>query len=90
MTFLERYLIAIDKCYVQSLNDPETEPFKSKYEARKIFEELHQETFNEESDIMIKEFQTLDLIEEDNKLKFIIIKSNEQVNEPSGKIYLIK
>ncbi|CAF1277879.1 unnamed protein product [Rotaria sp. Silwood1] len=83
MTFLERYLIAIDKCYVQSLNDPENEPFKSKYEARKIFEELHQENFDEESDIMIKEFQTLDLIEEDNKLKFIIIKSNEQVNEPS-------
>ncbi len=75
MTFLERYLTAIDKCYVQSLNDPETEPYKSKYEARKIFEELLKEDINEESQ---KEFENLDLIEEDEKLKFVIIKSDQQ------------
>ena len=78
MTFLERYLTAIDKCYVQSLNDPETEPYKSKYEARKIFEELLKEDVNEESDTLQKQFENLDLIEEDDKLKFLIIKSEQQ------------
>lgn len=37
MTFVERYSSALDKC---SIVDPETEPFRSKYEAKKIFEEL--------------------------------------------------
>ncbi|CAF4380931.1 unnamed protein product, partial [Rotaria sp. Silwood2] len=83
MTLLERYLIAIDKCYVQSLNDPENEPYKSKYEAKKIFEQLHEENIDEESDIMKKEFETLDLIEENNQQIFIIIKSDQQANEPS-------
>ncbi|CAF1321883.1 unnamed protein product [Rotaria sordida] len=83
MTLLERYLNAIDKCYVQCLNDPENEPYKSKYEAKKIFEELYKENLDEESDIMKKEFETLDLIEENNQRKFIIIKSDQQANEPS-------
>ncbi|CAF4223749.1 unnamed protein product, partial [Rotaria sordida] len=83
MTLLERYLNAIDKCYVQCLNDPEDEPYKSKYEAKKIFEELYKENLDEESDIMKKEFETLDLIEENNQRKFIIIKSDQQANEPS-------
>ena len=85
MKLIERYLAAIDKCYVQSLNDPETEPYKSKYEARKLFEELYDENINEESDIIRKEFETLDLIEDNDKLKFIVIKSGQQANEPSGK-----
>jgi len=84
MTFLERYLTAIDKFYVQSLNDPENEPYKSKYEARKIFEELYEENIDEESDIMKKEFENLDLIEEDDKLKFVIIKSDQSTKELSG------
>jgi hypothetical protein len=85
MTLLERYLTAIDKCYVQSLNDPEEEPYKSKYEARKIFEELREVEIDEESDIIQKEFETLDLIEQDNKLKFVIIKPDQQATETSGK-----
>jgi len=84
MKLLERYLIAIDKCYVQSLNDPENEPYKSKYEARKLFEELYEEDINDESEIIQKEFQTLDLIDEDNKLKFVIIQSDQQAKELSG------
>jgi hypothetical protein len=84
MTLLERYLIAIDKCYVQSLNDPENEPYKSKYEAKKLFEELYEEDINDESEIIQKEFETLDLINEDNKLKFVIIKSDQQAKELSG------
>lgn len=84
MTLLERYLIAVDKCYVQSLNDPETEPYKSKYEARKLFEELYDENIGEVSDLMKKELENLDLIEEDNKLKFVIIKSDEIGKELSG------
>jgi hypothetical protein len=84
MTFIERYLNAIDKCYVQSLNDPENEPYKSKYEARKIFEELYEEDIDETSDFMQKDFETLDLIEEDDKLKFVIIKSDQQAKEPSS------
>jgi hypothetical protein len=87
MTFLERYLTAIDKCYVQSLNDPETEPYKSKYEARKIFEELLEENVDEQSDILQKEFQTLDLIEDD-KRKFVMINSDQQAKESSGKYIL--
>ena len=85
MTLFERYLIAIDKCYVQSLNDPENEPYKSKYEARKIFEELREVEIDEESEIIQNEFQTLDLIEDDDKLKFMIINSNQQAKELSGK-----
>jgi hypothetical protein len=85
MALLERYLSAIDKCYVQSLNDPETEPYKSKYEARKILEGLYEEPIDEESDIIQHEFETLDLIEEDDKQKFIMIKSGEQAKEPSGR-----
>jgi hypothetical protein len=85
MTLLERYLTAIDKCYVQSLNDPEEEPYKSKYEARKIFEELREVEIDEESDIIQKEFETLDLTEQDNKLKFVIIKPDQQATETSGK-----
>jgi hypothetical protein len=84
MKLLERYLISIDKCYVQSLNDPENEPYKSKYEARKLFEELYEENINDESEIIQKEFQTLDLIDEDNKLKFVIIQSDQQAKELSG------
>ncbi|CAM2721141.1 unnamed protein product [Rotaria socialis] len=83
MKLLDRYLLAVDKCYVQSLNDPEAEPYKSKYEARKLFEELHAENIDEESDEIKKEFDTLDLIEENNKLKFIIKKPDEYLNEPS-------
>ncbi|UJR09813.1 hypothetical protein I4U23_014039 [Adineta vaga] len=83
MKFLERYSTAIDKCYVQSLNDPETEPYKSKYEARKIFEELYQENVDEQSDVLEKEFENLDLIEENEKQKFIMIKSDEQLKETS-------
>ena len=85
MKLLERYLAAIDKCYIQSLNDPETEPYKSKYEARKLFEELYDENINEESDIIRKEFETLDLIKDNGKLKFIVINSDQQANESSGK-----
>ncbi|CAF1537137.1 unnamed protein product [Adineta steineri] len=83
MTFLERYLIAVDKCYVQSLNDSETEPYKSKYEARKLFEELYDVDIDEKSDNLEKEFQTLDLIEEDDKKKFIMIQSDQQAKELS-------
>lgn len=84
MTFIERYLLAVDKCYVQCLNDPETQPYKSKYEARKIFEDLREENIDEESDTMKKEFETLDIISDDDKLQFIIRKSDEQLNELSG------
>lgn len=84
MTFLERYLTAIDKCYVQSLNDPEEEPYKSKYEARKLFEELHEEEIHEASDSLQKELENLDLIEENDKLKFMIIKPDELAKETSG------
>ncbi|CAF4372588.1 unnamed protein product, partial [Adineta steineri] len=83
MTFLERYLIAVDKCYVRSLNDSETEPYKSKYEAKKLFEELYDVDIDEKSDYLEKEFQTLDLIEEDDKKKFIMIQSDEQAKELS-------
>jgi hypothetical protein len=84
MTLLEQYLTAIDKCYVQSLNDPETEPYKSKYEARKLFEELYESEIPEESDILQKELQTLDLIEENNQFKFILIQSDEQAKQLSA------
>jgi hypothetical protein len=83
MTLLERYLTAIDKCYVQSLNDPETEPYKSKYEARKLFEELYDVEIPQESDILQKELQTLDLIEENNQFKFIFIQSDQPIKEVS-------
>ena len=84
MTLLERYLTAIDKCYVQCLNDPETEPYKSKYEARKLFEELYESEIPDESDILEKELQTLELIEENNQFKFILIQSDEQTKELSA------
>ncbi|CAF3973804.1 unnamed protein product [Rotaria magnacalcarata] len=86
MKLLERYLLAVDKCYVQSLNDPEAEPYKSKYEARKLFEELHAENIDEESDEIKKEFDTLDLIDENNKIKFIIKKPDEYLYEPSENV----
>ena len=85
MTFIERYLIAVDKCYVQSLNDPETEPYKSKYEARKLFEELYDANVDEQSDILEKELHNLDLIEENNRPKFVLIKPDEELKETSGK-----
>ena len=85
MKLLERYLAAIDKCYIQSLTDPETEPYKSKYGARKLFEELYDENINEESDIIREEFETLGLIKDNGKLKFIVINSDQQANESSGK-----
>ena len=80
MTFLERYLAAVEKCYVQSLNDPEEEPFRSKYEARQVFEELREVEIDEESDIIQKEFNTLDLIEDENKLKFVPTTSSQEVS----------
>ena len=85
MTFLERYSTAIDECYVQSLNDPETDPYQSKYEAKKLFEELRQEDLNETSDILQKEFQTLDLIDEGDRRTFVMIKADEEAKEASGK-----
>ena len=85
MTFLERYLTAIDKCYVQSLNDPETEPYKSKYEAKKLFEQLRQEDIEDVSDSLQKEFHTLDLLGEGDDRKFITVKPDEEVKETSSK-----
>ena len=84
MTFLERYLHAVDKCYVQCLNDPENEPYKSKYEARKLFEELYNvKEINDELDILKKQFENLDLIEEnEGQLKFVI---NQSIKESSSK-----
>lgn len=80
MTLLERYLTAIDQCYVQSLTDPETEPYRSKYEARKLFEQFYQEDINESSDILQNELQRLDLIDD----KFIFIQPNEPLQELSS------
>lgn len=77
MTFLERYLAAVEKCYVQSLSDPEEEPFRSKYEARQLFEELREVQIDEESAIIQQEFNTLDLIEDENKLKFVATTSSQ-------------
>ena len=83
MTLLERYSTAIEICYVQSLTDPENEPYKSKYQARKLFEQLYDEEIPDESDILQKELQTLDLIEEDHQQKLIPIKTDEPVKEAS-------
>ena len=83
MTFLERYLAAVEKCYVQCLNDPEEEPYRSKYESRKSFEELREVDIDEESDLIQREFETLDLVQNENKLKFITTTSAE---ETSGQV----
>ena len=85
MTFFEQYLKAVDKCYVESLNDPETEPFKSKYEARKLFEDLRAMNIDEDSTLIRKELNSLQLIiEENEQFKFVSIQSDQPSDESSG------
>ena len=80
MTLLERYLTAIDQCYLQCLTDPETDPYRSKYEARKLFEQLYQEEdIGEISDILQNELEKLDLIDE----KLILVHPDQPVHESS-------
>ena len=71
MTFVERYALAVDKC---SIVDPETEPYRSKYEAKKIFEDLKiDESLNKIPETLIEEFQSLNLFNDDeNKYKKLI------------------
>jgi len=78
MTLLERYRRAIDKCYVQSLNDPETEPYKSKYEARKLFEELYNLDIPPIASDLVKDF---DLIHENDSFKFVLAESSNSTIE---------
>ena len=86
MTLLERYRRAIDKCYVQSLNDPETEPYKSKYEARKLFEELYNLDTPPIASDLVKDF---DLIHENDSFKFVLAESSNSTIEIKHR-YLIR
>ena len=73
MSFVERYLTAVDLCYIQSQNDPENEPYRSKYAARKIFEELHELELDTVDVVISKDLQALSIHDD----KFVPIESED-------------
>jgi hypothetical protein len=84
MNLGEQYLAAVDKCYVQCLNDPEHEPYRSKYEAKKLFEDMHDIEPNDPSDILRQQIDRLRLVNDVQGWKFISIDMDQSVDDTTG------
>lgn len=71
MNFVDRYFSAVDLCYVQSENDPEENPYKSKYEARRIFDELRQVELFDVDEQIGKHFENVMIQSNENDELFV-------------------
>ncbi|CAF1054012.1 unnamed protein product [Didymodactylos carnosus] len=69
MNIKTSYKEAVQLCYVKCLNDPENDPYKSKYEVKKIFDDIKdqlllsgEQTVSDDDNPLTNEFYDLDII----------------------------